>query len=155
MKQTVYLLCGLPGSGKTTYAKSLENKNTLRYSLDEEIIKKYGKDFKPSKYQEYEAIVKDEIDSQLIILLRKGFNVILDFGFWKRIERDRYKSAIQKMDAESKLLFFSCPINILENRLNVRNNSTSVDSQVVTIEMLHEFEKVFEPPVNEGENIIQ
>jgi predicted kinase len=31
---TIFLLCGLPASGKTTFAKSLEEKGALRLTLD-------------------------------------------------------------------------------------------------------------------------
>lgn len=50
-KPVVYLLCGLPGSGKTTYAKKLEDNNTIRFTLDEELFAEYGKKFLPISTQ--------------------------------------------------------------------------------------------------------
>ncbi len=38
MKPTLYLLCGLPASGKTTWAKQMERSGALRLSLDEEAL---------------------------------------------------------------------------------------------------------------------
>ena len=37
MSPVVYLLCGLTGSGKTTYARQLEAAGAVRLSVDEEV----------------------------------------------------------------------------------------------------------------------
>lgn len=47
----IYLLCGLPGSGKTTYAKQLQEQGVIRLSLDEELFKLFGRDFNPRDFE--------------------------------------------------------------------------------------------------------
>ena len=42
-KSKIFLTCGLTGSGKTYYSKGIENqRNAIRFSLDEWMIKLYG-----------------------------------------------------------------------------------------------------------------
>ncbi len=60
MKPSVFLLCGLPGSGKTTYAKKLEQSGAIRYTLDEEVFKRFGRHFEDG-YDEKEAQTKAEL----------------------------------------------------------------------------------------------
>ena len=55
----VYLLCGLPGSGKTTYAKKIvDEQGALSLSIDDEMIKRYGVagiDYPTEKSNEYKT----------------------------------------------------------------------------------------------------
>jgi N-acetylmuramoyl-L-alanine amidase len=58
----VYLLCGLPGTGKTTYAKNLQNEtHFLRISFDEEFFTTFTHDVPQNRFAEYEAIVEDRL----------------------------------------------------------------------------------------------
>src|SRR5215207_8258600 len=43
MPPVVYLLCGLTGSGKTTYARQLEAAGAVRLSVDEEVFARHGR----------------------------------------------------------------------------------------------------------------
>ena len=49
----VVLMCGIAGSGKTTYAKDLEARGYVRLSVDEEIwhrFGRYGVDYEAEEY---------------------------------------------------------------------------------------------------------
>ena len=39
---TVHLLCGKVGSGKTTFARRLEQNGAVRYSVDDWMLRLYG-----------------------------------------------------------------------------------------------------------------
>jgi len=152
MKSVLYLLCGLPGSGKTTYAKSLEeNNNVFRFTLDEEIVKRYGQDFDPADYDGFENETEKTLLDKVKLLLSSGKSVVLDYGFWKKEKRDKYKKMAGELGAEWKLVYFECPMRNLRNRLKERNKRSQNDAQMVTIEMLEDFEKQFEVPDDEGE----
>jgi hypothetical protein len=43
MPAVVYLLCGLTGSRKTSYAKRLEAGGAVRLSVDEEVYARHGR----------------------------------------------------------------------------------------------------------------
>ena len=51
----VIMMCGVCGSGKTTYAKQKEKNGYVRLSIDEELWKTYGRkgiDYPDSHYEE-------------------------------------------------------------------------------------------------------
>lgn len=154
MKPKVYMLCGLPGSGKTTYAKKIEmNTQCVRLSLDERLISRYGKSFEASKYREYERNVEDELKKELKDAISNGVNVILDYGFWKKAKREEYRQIISQLNAEAETIYFKTDIRILKKRLKVRNLNKSDIDQYVSYDMLDNFAAEFEEPINEKNTV--
>ena len=148
----LYILCGLPGSGKTTYAKKLEQENVVRLSLDEELFKTYGKDFPPEKYSEFEKAIKSHLLNKASNFLKEGISVSLDWGFWKKQERENLKRFALENLAKSKLIYFkkdfSKLVDAVSNRDMTHNHS-------INPEMLEIFAKQFEEPEQEGEEVIE
>lgn len=140
---TVYLLCGLPGSGKTTFAKKLEMSGVIRYTLDEELFKMYGKDFPPEKYSEYEIATKQRIIENLKQDISTGKSAVLDWGFWKRTERDDIKQLVGSLGAQCKLLYFKTDSNELLERVQIREQE---NNHAITADLLEKFEHEFEEP---------
>jgi predicted kinase len=53
MKASAYLMCGLPGSGKTTLAEQLESENrAMRFSIDEWMLTFYGETMSRAEFDE-------------------------------------------------------------------------------------------------------
>src|SRR5581483_3371514 len=82
---TLHLTCGLPGSGKTTFARRIAvERGALRFTKDE-LVLALGGDL-------YDDALRDRVESALIELafelLAAGRSCILDFGLWSREERD-------------------------------------------------------------------
>jgi dephospho-CoA kinase len=72
MPPVVYLLCGLTGSGKTTYAKRLETRGAVRLSVDEEVFVRhgrYGVDYPMEEYFQRERPVVEEPRRRLVELV--------------------------------------------------------------------------------------
>ncbi|MBP6943019.1 MAG: ATP-binding protein [Candidatus Buchananbacteria bacterium] len=148
MSGIVYLLCGLPGSGKTTYAKTLEQQGVIRYTLDEELFKQYGKDFPPEKYSEYEIATKQGIIERLKQDISTGKSTVLDWGFWKRAERDDIKQLVGSLGAQCKLLYFKTDSNELLVRVQIREQE---NNHAITADLLERFKQEFEEPsIEEG-----
>lgn len=154
-KPIVYLLCGLTGSGKTTYAKQLEKQGCIRLSLDEALFKRYGRDFDNNKFFEYEKAIENELKNELIGLLQKGESVVLDFGFWTRKNRDHYKELIKQNNAEWKLIYFKAYKQVLLDRLEERNSKKDPYAHLITTSMLEDFIQRFEEPNKEEEIIVK
>jgi predicted kinase len=82
---TLHLMVGLPCSGKTTLAKKLQQElPAMRLTPDEWMARVVGDGYDEAKRAIVEAMLW-EIAAQGLQL---GINVILDYGFWARVERD-------------------------------------------------------------------
>ena len=155
MKPVVYLLCGLPGSGKTNYAKKLEAGGALRLTVDEELFRRHGKDLDAQHIDQYEKEIKLDFKSLLEKAVKGGKSVALDYGFWKKSERDEYKQLAESVGAQWKLLFFDTSLEILKSRIAARNIADPTNNHVISEELLERFSTKLEPPSGEGEEIIK
>ncbi len=157
MKPVVYLLCGLGGSGKSTYAQELANNGIEKFSLDEYVYNKYGRAITKLPEEVYEAhyrSAKVELDNKLISTLKNKQSAVLDYGFWRRKSRDYYKRLIEQYGGEWKLIYLKASPETLKNRLMQRNKRTDANAFPVTEETLQNHIKRFEEPNNEGEDVI-
>ena len=140
---TLFLVCGLPGSGKTTAARELEREhNAVRLAPDEWMarIVRDGWD-----HERRDAVEK--VQWQLAQrLLSLGQNVVLENGFWRRTEREAYRAAAAELGADSKLIYCTAPHDELKQRLLTRNADLPPDTFSVTPEQLDEMVPHFEPP---------
>lgn len=84
----VYLICGKICSGKTYYAKSLKEKcNAVILSTDEvtyDLINNEQGDF----YNIFAQRVNNYLKKKAVEICKAGANVILDWGFWTKENRN-------------------------------------------------------------------
>ena len=140
---TLFLLCGLPGSGKTTLAKQLETQRpALRLTPDEWMAKIVGDGFDQAKRAAIEA-VQWEIATQA---LRLGIDVVLDWGFWSRSERDEFRSRAKDLGAHLEIRYLDVPPDELVRRLVNRNKELPPDTFPVTPNQLEIWSRRFEAP---------
>jgi predicted kinase len=155
----VYLLVGLTGSGKTTYARRrLEPGGAVRLSVDERVHARhgrYGVDYPERDYLALEAPVVAEVREELIELVAAGRSAVLDHGLWTRKERDEWKNLVQETGGRPRLLYFPVPREELLRRLEARNQREDGNALTVTPEALDDFFARFEPPHGEGEEVIE
>ena len=79
---TLYLMVGLPCSGKTTLAKKLEREQfALRLTLDEWHIHLFGQDAEELEHDARHSLIEMMLWNIASRALELGMNVILDFGF--------------------------------------------------------------------------
>jgi predicted kinase len=158
VRPIVYMLCGITGSGKTTYGRSLEAKGIARLSIDEAVFQRHGRydiDYPHWEWKAHEDAARAELDERLTALLREGKSVVLDYGFWSREARDRYKRLIEAAGASWKLLYFKASLELLKSRLHQRDERTDANALRVDEGMLGDFFVRFEPPEGEGEEVIE
>lgn len=87
MELTIFVLSGLPASGKTTYSKQLANQyNATVYCYDE--LKKDVKYFRELKP------IKDKMINDALKVLENGSNVVIDD---LNISRQSRKTLLQKL----------------------------------------------------------
>jgi predicted kinase len=98
----LYLLVGLPGSGKTTRTREIERtQHALRLTPDEWMLPLFGEPDAGGK--------RDLLEGQLIGLalraLQVGVSVILDFGFWAGDERSALESLAESVGARTTVIY--------------------------------------------------
>jgi predicted kinase len=139
----LHLICGLPGSGKTTLARELERDlPALRLAPDEWMARIAGDGYDQAKRTAVEA-VQWELAAQA---LRLGVDVILENGFWSRGERDDFRARAKAVGAETRLHFLDISRTELLRRLTLRNAAAPPDTFSVTETQLDLWSTWFEAP---------
>ena len=145
----LFMMVGLPGSGKTTKAKELETEySALRLTPDELILLQYGNNLdrpqRDAAREPAEALQWQEAKKALA----KGTNVVLDWGFWSREERNRYRQEAESLGAIVKIIFLDIPVEKLWTRISQRPESLQGTLHITKAE-LEQWSEMFEPPTEE------
>ena len=152
------LLCGLAGSGKTTYAQGLEASGHVRLSIDEEVWGRFGRfgiDYDPARYAEFSALAEETLRGRLVVLVEQGRDVVVDFSFWQRAARDGYKRLIEDAGGSWCLVYFKADQVLLRRRLQDRSRRFDANAAFpITDELLSSYAAGFEEPYDEGEEVI-
>ncbi len=133
------IVCGLPGSGKTTFAKKLSPSiNAIVLSTDKirkELIASptYGKGERRLIYDVMILLAKYLYDS--------GINCILDATFNREESRIEVKKKLGIPDKEFFVIECMCPENIIISRIKERKN----DYSDANVEVYQKMKKIYEP----------
>ncbi len=117
---TVHLIHGYLCTGKTQFAKELEKRTgAIRLALDEWVIAASGEN-EHLDDQIYERVLGLVTDLWPRIAER-GVDVVLDFGFWRRAERDEARAQAARVGAATILHSVRCPDDVARERCRRRN----------------------------------
>ena len=147
---TLFLICGLPGSGKTTLAKQLEvSYLALRLCPDEWISALLADIVDMAELDRLRTPVESvqwELAKRVLAL---GINVILENGFWSRDERDRYRSQAEALGARVELKYLNVDRDELWARLSKRNQNLPPGTFVVREDQLDLWLSWFQAPTSD------
>jgi predicted kinase len=111
------IVCGLPGSGKTTLAKMLESRlGAVRFSPDEWMDTLSIDIYDEERRGKIEAL-QWKFARELLALRQ---TVIIEWGTWGRSERDTLRLGARALGAAVELHFLSAPVDILLERIQRR-----------------------------------
>jgi predicted kinase len=120
----LHLICGLPGSGKTTLAKSIAaSTGAIRFSPDEWI-----KDIWNDKAETEGNQFRDQIEQlqwkTAKQMMQNSISVIIEWGTWGRTEREKLRDEAKNVGAGVKFYYLDISREILKERVLLRNQGT-------------------------------
>lgn len=153
---TVHLLCGLPGSGKTTLARRLERDHTaVRFTLDEWMLALFELTPDDDRYGPRADRVKEMIWRMAERVLALGHDVVLDWNQWSRSGREAARKRAAALSADVVTHYIDVPVSVAEERLVARNAAPTVGVHRIDLAELRRFARdLFEPPDAEEEAVL-
>lgn len=150
-KGHVKMLCGISGSGKTTYADHLVNMHGyIKLSIDEFMWNEHGEcgvDYPVEEYRSRYAKSELSLQKHLLDNILRGKNVVVDMTFCHREKRDLYRDLLRRNGVAFELIYFPVDFSTAWQRINRRNNDRPGPNKArVTKEMLTQFYNGFERP---------
>ena len=133
------IVCGLPGSGKTTHARQIEQDlHAVRFCPDEWM--------NVMEVSLWESEARERIEHLQWKLaqefLRVGRSVVIEWGTWSRSERDALRTGARALGAAVELHFLDAPLEVLFERIRHRNR----EAPPITLEDLMKWSQLFERP---------
>jgi predicted kinase/GNAT superfamily N-acetyltransferase len=133
------IVCGLPGSGKTTHAKKVEqNLHAVRFCADE-WMNAIGINLWESDARQRIEKLQWNMARQVLSL---GRNAVIEWGTWARSERDVLRTEARKLGAAVELHFLDAPVDALFERIRCRNTETPA----IALEDIQSWSDMFERP---------
>lgn len=133
------IVCGLPGSGKTTHAKLLEaSLGAIRFSPDEWMDALSLDLYDEARREKIEAL-QWRFSQQLLL---HGLTVIIEWGTWGRSERDTLRLGARALGAAVELHYVHASVNVLFDRLQRRG----AENPPITRDQLLRWIEIFQVP---------
>jgi len=135
-------VCGLPGSGKTTLAKELEDRlRGIRFSPDEWMDALSLDVYDEERRGKIEAL-QWKFGQELLAL---GLTVIIEWGTWGRSERDTLRLGARALGAAVELHYLAAPADVLFDRIERRR----LENPPIERDSLFRWSEMFQVPTPE------
>jgi predicted kinase len=131
------IVCGLPGSGKTTLAKALEAKHgAVRLSADEWMDAFAIDLYDETRRAKIEAL-QWEIGRRLLSL---GSAIIIEWGTWGRSERDVLRTGARALGAAVELHYLPATADELLERIQRRGMENPLPTREDVLRWMNMFQ---------------
>ena len=147
----LYIMCGLPFSGKSTLAKKIaEHTNSKLISFDEVWVAK-EKELGISKDVEGWKLIREEAHREVIKTLEEDMSVVYDDTNIRFEHREKLRSIAKDLNTQYLVVYMDTPLNIIRER-RAANKSTK-ERHEVDLENLKSVINQLQVPVPQ-ENLI-
>ena len=136
------MLCGLPGSGKTTLAKRLSTDSAAVRMCPDEWMEALGINLWDREVRAKIETLQWQISQDL---LAQGVTVVIEWGTWARVERDVLRTRARELGATVELWHLNLSIDELWARVAARQT----EDPPITRGDLEEWFGQFEDPDDE------
>ncbi len=137
------VVCGLPGSGKTTVAQEVAaERGALRFSPDD-WMHELGIDLWDQPARARIESLQWQVARDLLAL---GTSVVIEWGTWSRAERDALREGARQLGAAVELRYLDVPVDVLFERVHARGREEAWGSRAIQRHELQEWADAFEAP---------
>ena len=145
----VYILCGKICSGKSTYSQKLrKSQKAVILSVDDITLTLLGQNGGDT-LDVYVEKLEQYFFQKSVEIIETGINVILDWGFWTKAERDFAKEFYNCRGIGYEFHYISISDGEWYRRLDRRNNDVlekKSDAYYVDEGLAEKFKSIFEIP---------
>lgn len=142
----IHLLVGLPGSGKTTFATNLaERERAIRLTPDDWHFHLFGNDVTDPDHDCRHSVVEEIMWDLAQELIMHRVDVVLDYGFWSIKEREQVARRVIDMGASPLWYYMKVSADVLRTRVITRNQDPSYPMKI-PMDMMEQWVRLFQPP---------
>ncbi len=145
----IIMLCGKICSGKSTYAKQIQKENNaVILSCDDLMLTLFNE-----QLGDMHGLILKKCQIYLLSLAEQivaaNVNVILDFGFWNKDERNSFTALFHSKNIMTELHYIKIDKALWSARIEKRNTEVKngmAKCYYIDENMKQLFDKAFEPP---------
>ncbi len=152
MQTTLHLLMGLPGAGKSTFARTLHRLTGAEIlSSDEARLKLFTQ---PTFSQDEHDKLYEILDHNLKHLLEKGYSAIYDANLNRRCHREEKYSLASEFDTKVVLWWLQVPSDLARSRRVNEQNHDLLPAGETPEKMFDRIAQILEAPKDDEPYIV-
>lgn len=147
-KATLYILTGLPYSGKTTLTNELVKRFGFRTASVDDVMDERGLDSDTMTQEDWNTVYSEAYE-RLKTNLKNGNSVVFDMGHLKFSERELSRQMAESLDVNCKLIYINTSLEEIRKRW-IQNELTKERGQLSDRGMKIALSQFQEPTADEN-----